>query len=224
VPNPSEVIYATLGGQTFRATRRTVAHLDWTIQRLAQKHPETSLRVIQPPYNIGVKASAGTHDKDAAFDVEILGLDWWAAQGFLRAHGWAAWVRLPPTFSWHIHMISLGYTGPVGVFIPGQVDDYYRRSFGLKGQHDTGLDNTWHPADISQTIFDYPAYLRDQEDNMPYNDWPKADKEALARDVGDVVFERLSTTRDKVARLMPALRRLGVKFGVEVDGPPPKKK
>lgn len=154
----ADLITVTRGGKKFKATRRTVAHLDYTIERLAKQHPTARLVIIQPSYNTGVVASAGTHDFDACFDVQIVGLDWWAAQKFLRQCGWAAWYRFPPTFPHHIHMISLGYPGKVGIFVPGQVDDYYRHALGLKGQHNSGADTSWFPPNIKATVFDYNAW------------------------------------------------------------------
>jgi hypothetical protein len=140
--------------------RRTAAHLDATIARLRRRHPAARLEVIQSAYNTGVKASAGTHDLDTALDVRIVGLDWWTAQKFLRRNGWAAWYRHQPLFTDHIHMITLGYgTAPVGIYIPGQVDDYYRHAYGLKGQHDSGDDPSWFPRDIDATIFKFGRFI-----------------------------------------------------------------
>ena len=183
----AEVITVTLGDKTFRAGRRTAAHLEWTIERLAAEHPDAHLHVTQPCYNTDVPASAGTHDKDGVLDVAIEGLAWWVAQRFLRTHGWAAWFRHTGQWAaianWHIHMVSLGCPGPVGEFVPGQVDDYYRHTFGLAGQHNTDADPSWFPGDegpapwpvgtpeqwrrdIDLTVFDYPAW----EDDMPLSD------------------------------------------------------
>lgn len=69
----------TIAGKTFRASARTAAHLRWTITELAEKYPGTRLRIIQPCYNTTVAASAGTHDYDAVFDFEIVGLPWKSA-------------------------------------------------------------------------------------------------------------------------------------------------
>lgn len=164
----AQVIQVTIAGRAFRATRRTAAHLTWTIQRLKNRHPDARLHIIQTCYNVGVSASAGTHDKDAVFDVWIEGLSWWDAQKFLRNAGWAAWFRHTGMWAeqrkWHIHMISLGYTGEVGIYVPGQVDDYYRHALGLKGQHNSGSDDSWFPPDINATIFNYTKWLSDRED------------------------------------------------------------
>jgi hypothetical protein len=183
--NAADVIDVTRLGVTFRASRRTVAHLDWTISLLALAYPKATLRIIQSPYNTGVKASAGTHDYDACFDVEIVGLDWLRAQTFLRKCGWAAWVRQPPLFTWHIHMISLGYPGQVGVYVPGQVADYYAHRDGLAGHR---TDPTWHPKDIDSTVFDFDEWEREMEEAMPFTDWPQKDQDALVQAVTDKIL------------------------------------
>lgn len=153
----AEVIEVTFGGQTFRAGRRTAAHLEFTAERLEEHEPDARLVVIQPPFNTGVDASAGTHDFDGVLDVAILGMDWFPAQRFLRECGWAAWFRTPP-FSPHIHMISLGCPGRLGEFVPGQILDYFNHAFGLAGQHEPGSDTSWFPDDIEATEFDFAAW------------------------------------------------------------------
>lgn len=165
------------GVQTFKATRRTHAHVAWTCERLV-KYPGTRLHVIQPCYNAGIKASQGTHDLDAVLDVDIVGMDWWDSQRFLREHGWAAWLRFPPSFTWHIHMVSLGYVGPVGVYVPGQVTDYYNHAFGLKGQHTPGSDTSWFPPDIDATIFDFEEWTMPTPEQIADAVWAKAVKKA----------------------------------------------
>lgn len=155
----SEVIVwgVTTSGKNARMGRRTAAHLDYTIQQLAIEHPGAKLHVIQSSYNTGVKQSAGTHDKDKALDVYIDGLSWVDSQKFLRRMGWAAWYRYPPTFSRHIHMISLGGPSdiPVGIYIPGQIRDYYNGRTGLVGHL---RDSSWHPDNIDATIFDFEEW------------------------------------------------------------------
>lgn len=155
-------------GRYFRCTKRTGAHLDWTkreLRELGKKHNKTySLRIIQGCYNTEVEASAGTHDYDACLDVQITGMDWLESQRWLRAHGWAAWVRSPPEFdSYHVHMISLPpfklqFVSKVGEWVPGQVDSYYNDESGLVGG---APDNTWHPENIRKTIFNYAKYLEE---------------------------------------------------------------
>lgn len=191
VSDAAELVTITAGSRTFRCSRRTAAHIAYTVKRLEKVNPSARLLIVQGCYNVGVSASAGTHDFDAVLDVQIVGMDWWAAQRFLRECGWAAWVRYPPAFSWHIHMISLGYPGEVGIYVPGQVDDYYRHALGLKGQHDSGLDGSWFPPNIEATVFDYAAW---QEDNMAFTDWPQADQDALVNAVAAAVTKRLLDT------------------------------
>lgn len=197
--DPSDIITTTCGGKTFRASRRTAAHLTYTVQRLADEHPGCYLRVIQPCFNSGVAASAGTHDLDAVLDVEVIGMAWPLAQRFLRECGWAAWYRYPPSFTPHIHMVSLGYPGEVGIYVPGQVEDYFAHRNGLSGH---AADPTWHPADIGSTIFDFDRW----EGDMAYKDWPEADRKALVDDVVDALLKTKLGNGDTVAQ---NIRRAG---------------
>lgn len=208
----------TIADETFRCSARTSAHLRWTVAQLRKRHPKARLEIIQPCYNVGVKASAGTHDKDCAFDVEIDGLTWWNAQRFLRSCGWAAWFRHTGQWAdeskWHIHMVSIppGLTATpttaqvraafqrigleVGEFVPGQVDDYYAHALGLKGQHRAGIDKSRFPDNINATVF--------KEDDVPYLDWPKKDREALVKDIVTGIFSH-------------TMSPLGIKFGPAVQ-------
>lgn len=198
-PAPAEVITVTLGGRTFRAGRRTAAHLEWTIAELARLHPKARLYVIQPCYNTGVALSAYTHDYDGVLDVGITGLDWPDGQRFLRRCGWAAWWRHTGAWAspsrYHHHIVSLGCPGPVGLYVPGQVADYYNHALGLKGQHGVGSDPTWHPDNIDATVFSYPTWVAESEDLMPWTDWPEADQRqaarAIAAEVAPVVVAQL---------------------------------
>lgn len=195
LPPPAEVITVTLGDKEFEAGRRTAAHIEATIEALAIQHPDAHFHVMQSCYHQGYAPSKYTHDFDAVIDVRIDGLDWWVAQRFMREQGWASWYRHTGEWSavdaWHLHSVSIGCPGPVGIYVPAQVDDYYRHSLGLKGQHNSGLDHSWFPADISLTVFDYPGFVAAKEDSMPYTDWPKADREALVKDVSAAVVKGL---------------------------------
>lgn len=251
--DPTQLItysQTTASGRTFRCSRRTAAHLDYTKKRLEQLHPGARLVIIQGCYNQGVELSKGTHDYDAVLDVMIVGLDWWAAQQFLRACGWAAWYRHTGAWasssSWHIHMVSLGYVARVGIYVPGQVDDYYRHTFGLKDQHNTDLDKSWFPGDdgpapwlvgtpeqwraaIDATIFDFALWERELEDNMPFTDWPKTDQTAMATAVaGEVVKQLLAAIVDggrltvgqairQASNVPGKLRRLASALHVDLD-------
>lgn len=191
-----------MGDKTFRAGRRTAAHLEWTIRKLRNMHPGAHLHVIQPCYNDGVDASAGTHDKDCCLDVSIIGLTWLEAQAFLRMCHWAAWWRQGwQGFTNHIHMVSYGCpTCPVGEFVPDQIKDYFNHAYGLAGLHAPGSDQTWFPDVI--TAFDFAQWEREIEENMGYRDWDQADKNALINDikaaVRDVVTAVPATTASAV--------------------------
>lgn len=184
------------GGDTITASFRSIAHMD-RLNRLALARFGQGIVVLQPPYNRGVSASAGTHDFDATWDIYIPGVDWWKQQTWLRANGFACWYRHPPSFGHHIH----GFTLPpregssisddfrvhgfkVGKYVDGgwslfgslvtssQLADYYNHAFGLSGQHTTGSDRTWYPKRIASTIFDLDKYVehrrkQQQEDNVP---------------------------------------------------------
>jgi hypothetical protein len=161
----------TSGGGSVRVSLRTLAHLN-RLNNLATRKYGTELVVIQPDWNTTVKASAGTHDYDSVWDLYIPGVDWWGQQRFFRANGFGCWYRHPPSFGNHIH----GFTLPVpegkvrgddfavrgfkvGVYVPGQLEDYYNHAFGLSNQHTSGSDRSWFPADIESTVFKLGAYI-----------------------------------------------------------------
>jgi hypothetical protein len=177
----------------FICTRRTAAHLDWTKQQLAKRHPGAILVIIQGCYNRAVAASEGTHDFDACLDIRIVGLDWPTAQGFIRSCGWGGWWRRPSQGPWddHIHMISLGFTPypiKVGKYVDGgvsltgtkftssQVEDYFNEAWGMSGMHEPGSDPSWFPEDKIATIFDYEKW----SDDMPSpKEWDAEDWKAI---------------------------------------------
>lgn len=156
----------TIYGGWVYGSLRTIAHLDDTSKKAVKKFG-FEVQVIQGAYNTAVAASAGTHDYDAVLDVYITGVEWLDAQRFLRANGWGAWWRYPPSFTNHIHMISLGYKTRVGIYVPGQVDDYYSHRNGMVGH---AADPTWHPDNIDSTIFDFAEWEKEMEADMPLND------------------------------------------------------
>lgn len=151
----------TIAGATFRCSNRVAWHLRWTIFVLALRHPKARLRIIQTCYNRTIAASAGTHDYDAVFDVEIAGLDWWTAQRFLRRHGWAAWFRHTGSWSprdyWHIHMISLPPGLPANP-TPLQVGKAYA-ALGIRvGHYVDGGYTTRGRVDATSQVDDYYAH------------------------------------------------------------------
>lgn len=159
----AEVVSITIGGKTFQAGRRTADHLKATFAAFEKAYPHAHLEIAQGCYHTGVAASAGTHDKDGVIDFYVTGLDWWATQRFLRSKGWGCWYRHTGSWAnssqWHIHGISLGCPGPLGIYVPGQIADYYNHAFGLVGQHTKGSDTSWFPPNIASSIFRWPVVV-----------------------------------------------------------------
>jgi hypothetical protein len=174
----------TTGGKIVKGSFRSIAWLD-RANRIAWRRFGVGLEVIQSAFNVTVKASAGTHDLDACFDIYIPGVDWWTQQRFFRSLGFGCWYRHPPLFGNHIH----GFVLPpaegfyrnddfrlsgikVGVYVDGgwsqyghlvassQIEDYYDEAFGLSEQHTPGTDNSWFPPDKDATIFDLERYCK----------------------------------------------------------------
>mgnify|MGYP001238726216 CR=1 FL=1 len=90
--------------------------------------------VTQGSYNRGgVAASAGTHDGGGVIDMRVIGLgaaERGALVRALRQAGFAAWVRQPPTFSWHIHAVAIG-DPDLSRSARAQVAAYFRGRDGL---------------------------------------------------------------------------------------------
>lgn len=185
----------TGGGKPVTGSLRTIAHLDH-LNDLAVKRWGRGIVVIQPPYNAGVKASAGTHDYDACSDLHIPDVGWRDQETWLRANGYGCWWRRPPAFGHHIH----GFTLPpregrdvnddwkihgfkVGRFVDGgwstlgrkayssQIGDYYARRTGLAG-HALDSGSTF-PENIEATVFDLDAWVRRQRGDTPPPKPPK---------------------------------------------------
>lgn len=181
----TDLIKVTRLGVTFTASRRTVAHLDKTIDAFNKQFPHARLHIIQPCYNKGVAASAGTHDFDAVFDFGWTGTlvqgqsieaQWARLQHFLRRLGWGCWWRHTGSWAvaseWHVHGFSLPvglkrFATEVGEFIDGgasqgkpgegssQLVDYLDGSLGLAGEHTSGIDPSWRPYPIGSSVFRY---------------------------------------------------------------------
>lgn len=166
--------HTTVFGGSVLGTPRSIAWLQYIWDEVGH------FQVIQSAYHTGYPPSAGTHDRDACYDLSrIDGMDWRESEHAYRAHAGGGWYRHPPTFdSEHIHVIVLGYVDPwqppylcgcVGVFVPGQVVDYYNNALGLVDQHDPGDDPTWHPDNINATIAEFERWRKGQHD-MDLND------------------------------------------------------
>lgn len=156
----STVASRTIMGRTFKCSDWTAGHLQATIDDLAERYPESRLVIIQPCYNTGVDASAGTHDFDGVFDVQITGMTWSKAQSYLRGQGWAAWHRTPAQgFADHIHMATIP-PGLSGRPTAAQVGAAYAK-LGLKvGKYIDGGWTTSRPHKITATcqVADYFAH------------------------------------------------------------------
>lgn len=173
-PDPNKMCLwtkKTSSGRAIKGSFRTLCHMN-RLNNLAVKKFGKEIVVIQSDWNTGVAASAGTHDYDAVWDIYIPGVSWWDMQRFLRANGFGCWYRHPPLFGNHIH----GFTLPVpegkfrgddfamqgtkvGIYVPGQLEDYYKEAFGLSGQHTPGSDNSWFPPNKEATVFDLSKYV-----------------------------------------------------------------
>jgi hypothetical protein len=161
----------TSSGKKIKGSFRTLCHMN-RLNNLALAKYGVEIVVIQSDWNTGVPASAGTHDFDSVWDVYIPGVSWWEQQRFFRANGFGCWYRHLPLFGNHIH----GFTLPVpegvvrgddfamsgfkvGIFVPGQLTDYYSEAFGLSSQHTPHSDRSWFPRDKEATVFDLNAYV-----------------------------------------------------------------
>lgn len=201
--DPCRVVTSTWNGRTFTAGERTWAALFAFQAWLDRHHLGYFVYVIQGAYNTGVALSAGTHDKDRVLDVAIVSRKtgrrlWVRGRRWLRAYGWAAWWRnsgswLQPS-TWHIHMVLLGGTCPVGYLIPAQIADYLGKRSGLVGHI---ADLTWHPKNIDATVFDFEAWLREMEDDMPApKDWDAADWAAVRENLADALLDAPLNAKD----------------------------
>lgn len=122
--------HVELGGVTVNARTRDML-------AAAQKRCGLSFDYPQGSYNVGVPASAGTHDGGGAIDIsvsEFSAEQCTAAVTALREVGFAAWLRTTDQgFSGdHIHGIAIGDTDAADV-AQSQVGDYFLGRNGLKG-------------------------------------------------------------------------------------------
>jgi hypothetical protein len=230
---PNDLIVWTFGGKTFKASRRTFAHLWWTQQRLSKVRPGATIRILQGCYNTGVEASAGTHDFDACVDTAIDGWDdWYAESRFYREHGWADWVRNPSQgFPWHHHQITRGFTTKVGKYIDGglstvgrvvassQIDDFNRHALGLSGGHSSNSDpQCWGGGVVSHKLSPVFDYARFKEDQMALSaedkDWiaekiREKSENAVKAAIPDIVNALLDTELPDGDTVRKSIRQAG---------------
>lgn len=162
----------TMYGRSIKGSFRTLCHMN-RLNNLSLRRFGVQIVIIQSDWNTTVAASAGTHDRDSVWDCYIPGVSWWEQQRFFRANGFGCWYRHPPMFGNHLHGMTLpvpegrsrgddfaarGFR--VGVYVPGQLEDYYNHAFGLSGMHSPGSDRSWYPRDIRDTVFDLSRYVK----------------------------------------------------------------
>ena len=132
--------YDRLTWRGFRFNRRTVRMLKW-----AERRSGVPIRIAQGSFNKGgVAASAGTHD-GSSVDIKVIHLSKSQRVALIHAlkdAGFAAWVRKPPVFGWHIHAIPTG-DAQVSSAAAVQVRSYDRHRDGLAGDRH---DPTYRPS------------------------------------------------------------------------------
>lgn len=106
-----------------------------------------TLTLTQGSYNVGVPASAGTHDGGGCVDINVN--NWDSATRTrviqaLRKVGFAAWLRTPSQgFAYHIHANAIGDREMASV-AKEQVQQYFNGQNGLAGHgSDTNPPRPW---------------------------------------------------------------------------------
>lgn len=101
--------------------------------------------MAQGSYNAGgVAASAGTHDAGGCVDIGLLGYskkDRVRIVHAMKDVGFAAWVRRPPKFPWHVHGVANGDKE----VSPEAKSQRVQFDLRLNGLADWGKDNTYRP-------------------------------------------------------------------------------
>ena len=217
--DPCRVVDGTFNGRWLKAGERVWAALFAFQAWLDKHHPGLYVYVIQSAYHEGYAPSAGTHDRDRVLDVAVINRRtgrrvWLRARRWFRRSGWACWWRHTGSWwkpsSYHLHQVLLGGSCPVGYLVPGQIDDYYHHKTGLVGHL---LEPGWYPKDIDATVFDFDAWLREMEDDMPApKDWDAKDWAAVREHLADAVLDApLNAKSDGEAAFKDETVRSGLK-------------
>ena len=116
----------------------------------------------------GAKASAGYHDKSGAIDIRMRTLTPDEREDFIRvarAIGWAAWVRDEEHggFDLHAHLALLDEPNVDGQ-LQDQMDSYLAGGSGGNGLTGKSRGHDYHPRPHPIPIFDYDAWLRQEND------------------------------------------------------------
>ena len=97
----------------------------------------SQVTLTQGSYNPGgVDASAGTHDGGGAMDISVSGISSANRTKLLtalRKVGFAAWLRTPPSFDYHIHAMAIS-DPDLSSGAQHQTGDYYLGMNGLQGR------------------------------------------------------------------------------------------
>lgn len=157
----------------------------WTVAALTEVERLLGFELdyLQGSLSTSVSASGSTHAGLGAGDCAPTSMPTRVVR-VLRSVGFAAWHRLPlyrngkRVWGEHIHFILVGDAKASPAALQ-QVIDYRNGLDGLAGR---GTDSTWRPNPIP--TFTY------MEADMPYTDWPKADKDALVADVAAAVMKQ----------------------------------
>lgn len=125
-----------------KVNRRTKAALEWV-----RKRTGINFSLAQGSYNVGVAASAGTHDGGGVVDVRVTDLTAGEIDIVLRAlkdAGFAAWYRPAVSGLWgpHIHAVLRG-DKEMAPGAAAQVVSYDAKRSGLKGN---AWDATYRPS------------------------------------------------------------------------------
>lgn len=108
-----------------------------------------SFTLSQGSYNVGVAASAGTHDGGGVVDVASTDTKLLKA---LRQVGFAAWIRSPAEgFAYHTHCCAIGDREMSGI-AKDQITSYFN---GRNGLADNGRDTA--PSSVGRP---YPAWAK----------------------------------------------------------------
>jgi hypothetical protein len=142
VPFAQQRVRVEGGGQGF-LTRRTIAILE-------DAGREVGLNLVggveQGSFCPGcVAASGGSHDRGGVFDLRgSHGLAVPKVEKALRERGVAAWIRLPPKFSLHLHGVD-AFDPDLSDLAKSQVEQYKAGTDGLAG-HNKETTGRPHPT------------------------------------------------------------------------------
>lgn len=186
----SKRVTITRLGMTFDTTERIRDWFDWWIPLFAAAFPDATIRLVQATYSDG-PLSAGTHNLDNVFDLEVEGANYGDVMWWLMLHGaWGWWRHLGTWASrdrWHIHFGML----PPGVTYASTKEQVGRALVAIGVKVGEFVDGGWttsnpHRITTSSQIWDWlddSLGLKGQHEsgidpaprpkNLVIFDWPK---------------------------------------------------